>query len=121
MSLSILLVDDDMSSRLLLAEFLTDSEYDVTAVEDCQGAVAAATEKQFDIAILDMNLPDGTGLELLGKIRPGQEKIKVFMLTGEAEHDVRDKCEEQNVQIDGCITKPFSLVGILGMIESVTS
>jgi len=113
----ILLVDDDESSRVVLHEFLADADYDVEQAGTCSAAVAAVEAGSFAVAILDMNLPDGTGPELLTRLRELQPELKVLMLSGETADDVREKCTARGQDIQGCITKPFSLMGILGLLQ----
>ena len=117
MSTTILLVDDDTSSRMLLSEFLEDSDYQVSSAQSCKEALELARNKSFDAAILDLNLPDGTGIQLLSQLRPLQLEIKVFILTGENEEEIEQKLEQENAQVSGIISKPFSLVGILSKLE----
>lgn len=119
MSHSVLIVDDDPSSRMLLEEFLSEAGYEVRTAADCAEARAAATEAAPDLAIVDMNLPDGDGLTLLGELRGLTGHLPAFVLSGSEAEDVLRQCGISGVAIEGCITKPFSLAGILGLVAGV--
>ena len=78
----VLLVDDEPSLRLTLTEFLKRAGYEVSAAADYQSALLLL-DTSFDVAVIDINLPGRSGIELLQKINSGETYIPVIMITGE--------------------------------------
>ncbi|MCW5892087.1 MAG: response regulator [bacterium] len=79
---SILVVDDDRVYRERLVRAFRDRGWDVRAAEDAGGAVAAIEADPPEFAVVDMRLPDGTGLELVRKLRSVDAATNVVVLTG---------------------------------------
>lgn len=69
MSQSILIVEDEDIIRKTLTEFLTGEGYDVTATGSTEAALQLARERDFDVAICDVQLPDGDGVQTLRRMR----------------------------------------------------
>jgi DNA-binding NtrC family response regulator len=65
---SVLVVEDEEIIRTALQEFLSDEGYDVTAVGTIAAAVKAARERDFHVAVCDVQLPDGDGVALLRRL-----------------------------------------------------
>ena len=80
--LRVLLVDDEPSLRLTMSEFLRRAGYDVQAVADYNAAAAVANERM-DVAVVDVNLPGGSGVDLLKQFAGGESYVPVIMITGE--------------------------------------
>ena len=120
MSKNILVVDDDKNSCMLLSEFLSDEGYEVDSAGTCKAAIEASLKTQFSVAILDLNLPDGSGLDLLKKLRNSNPALKAFILSGENADDLSEMCQESDISISGCITKPFSLIAILALLPDTS-
>ena len=118
MDRNVLLVDDDASSRLIMAEFLEDSGFHVKVAGDCRSARSMVEDNSFDLVILDMNLPDGTGAELAGYLKERLEDVSLFLLTGDDETEAREKCGEDGALFEEIITKPFSLEELLDKLKS---
>ena len=78
----VLLVDDEPSLRLTLTEFLKRAGYEVVAAADFQNALLHLSSS-FDVAVLDINLPGRSGIELLQEINSGESYVPVIMITGE--------------------------------------
>jgi len=78
----VLIVDDEPSIRLTLTEFLKRAGYEVYAAPDFQSALQFLTTG-FDVAVIDINLPDRSGIELLQEINSGESYVPVIMITGE--------------------------------------
>jgi signal transduction histidine kinase len=78
----VLLVDDEPSLRLTLAEFLKRADYEVVAAADFQSALPHLSTS-FDVAVIDINLPGRSGIELLHEINSGESYVPVIMITGE--------------------------------------
>ena len=72
---SILIVDDDTGIRIMLSSVLNDGGYLVEAVENGKKALKACEESSFDVALIDIELPDMEGTELLNKLRKMQPKM----------------------------------------------
>jgi DNA-binding response OmpR family regulator len=105
----VMVVDDEQTSRMLLTDFLSDSGFDVECAPDCRTALRLASGSSFAIAILDLNLPDGSGLDLLRRLREGRPGLKAFFLSGTPSDEVLRECAHRGLSVDGCVTKPFSL------------
>jgi signal transduction histidine kinase len=78
----VLLVDDEPSLRLTLTEFLKRAGYEVFAAADFQSALLLGSGS-FDIAVIDINLPGRSGIELLQEINSRESYVPVIMITGE--------------------------------------
>jgi DNA-binding NtrC family response regulator len=78
----ILLVEDRDSLRRLLARTLADDGYEVTAAATGGDAVRLLGERQFDLVLTDLKLPDRSGLEVLAASRQAQPRVPVVVLTG---------------------------------------
>jgi signal transduction histidine kinase len=78
----VLLVDDEPSLRLTLTEFLKRAGYEVLAAPDFQSALMLRSAS-FDIAVIDINLPGRSGIELLQMINSREPYVPVIMITGE--------------------------------------
>jgi|SRR5690349_13744163 len=78
----VLLVDDEPSLRLTLTEFLKRAGYEVFAAADFQSALLLR-DNSFDVAVIDINLPGRSGIELLQAINSRETYVPVIMITGE--------------------------------------
>lgn len=83
----VLIVEDDEDLRSELADFLGSSNYQVTAVGSVTEAENALVN-EFDLLVLDINLPDGNGMELCRRIRP-YLRAGIVMCTGRSEREIR--------------------------------
>jgi len=81
-STSLLLVDDDAAFRKVLADALGRLGFSVVTAGSGGEALVAAQERQPEIVLLDLRLPDMTGLDVLKQLREGHPASDVIMLTG---------------------------------------
>lgn len=65
----ILVVDDHLETRELVARHLERASHGVKAVGTCEEAESALTGARFDVVVLDVMLPDGSGLDLCARLR----------------------------------------------------
>ena len=104
----ILVVDDDDRLRELLRKYLTDSGFRVTSAESAKAARAKMISVAFDLIILDLMMPDETGIEFAKSIRqsifPGNA-VPILMLTAMGE--TSDRIDGLEVGADDYLVKPF--------------
>ena len=112
----ILIVDDDASIRKFLKLSLENSSYIVTVAENGKEALKTIHNDKPDIVILDLNLPDFSGKELLQLIKK-DFSIPVIMLT--VEDSDEKKVELLDFGADDYLTKPFSIQELLARIRVV--
>ena len=85
----ILIVEDDQLLNRTLAYNLTSDGYEVISVFNFDSAVRKLRENEFDVALLDINLPDGSGLDLCEEIRNrGQHTYIIFITANDKESDM---------------------------------
>lgn len=77
----ILIVEDDNFLNKLLAYNLIAEGYDVTSVLNARTAAETILQREFDLVVLDINLPDGNGFELCKLIKPQYPSTIVIFLT----------------------------------------
>ena len=78
----LLIVEDDLPLRRMLTWEFEDLGYRVCASACCSEAIAAVKSRTFDLALLDYNLPDGIGLDLLTLLRQQNPKLPVILCSG---------------------------------------
>ena len=116
-ALAILVVDDDDALRKLLIDYLTGHGLSVTGVGTATEAVQAVARQDYSLVLLDLNLPDGDGIDLARKWR-AEANIAIICLTGRLEE--ADRVMGLELGADDYITKPFSLREVLARIRAVT-
>jgi two-component system OmpR family response regulator len=113
----ILVVDDDQEIRRLLSRYLSDQGYRVSSAgsrRECDERLA--TEK-FDLMVLDVLLPDGSGLDLCRQLRRAEKPLPVILVTALKE-DV-DRIIGLEIGADDYIGKPFNPRELLARIRAV--
>jgi DNA-binding response OmpR family regulator len=112
---SILIVEDDLVFRGELEEYLQSTGFFVKSVASIEQAEAALTER-FDILFLDINLPDGSGVEFCKRIRP-YLAAGIVMCTGRSERELR--IEGLHGGADAYLVKPVEPDEIQATLASV--
>jgi DNA-binding NtrC family response regulator len=110
----ILIVDDD-KELLQIYYALLSSDYDVTTAQDGAEAIKKSNENVFNIALIDLFLPDVEGTFLLKKLRSGFPKLRKIIITGQA--TVENAILALNQGADAFILKPTSPEVLLKTIE----
>lgn len=82
MSPRLLVVDDDAALNLALCAHFEDRGWQATGVCDCAAALAATAGTTFEVVLLDVQLPDGDGVELLGRLLERDPHLPVLLMTG---------------------------------------
>ncbi|NQD91378.1 response regulator transcription factor [Pseudomonas sp. CrR25] len=82
---ALLLIDDDIELCELLASWLTQEGFQVSACHDGHSARCALASQTPDAVVLDVMLPDGSGLELLKQLRSDHPELPVLMLSARGE------------------------------------
>ena len=107
----VLLVEDEAAVADYLGAFLQQEGFEVVRAATLQAARSFIPE-QFHLFLLDLNLPDGTGDELLSFIRQNHPDIPVLMVTGAALNDDRI-VKALNSGASGCINKAARIEEIM--------
>ena len=102
---SILVADDDAVARELLVEILTREGYRVRAAAGGAEAIGAAEREVFDVALIDLRMPDVDGLAVLARIRALDPAPPVFILTAFAAIETAIEAIRQGAY--DYLSKPF--------------
>ncbi len=106
--MKVLLLEDDVALSDLLNEHLVDKGYEVTLCTDGQDALESLIDKKFDIALLDINTPKISGIEVLKRVRNEyKNNTPIIILT--AFQDTKHLKESFENGVDDYIKKPFDL------------
>jgi DNA-binding NtrC family response regulator len=104
----VLVVDDEGLIRWSLGQTLSAAGATVVEAPDARTAMAAIeAAPHFDVAVLDMHLPDGNGLALLATIRRLFPSTRVLMMTAHGTAALQD--EARALGAAGLVEKPFDL------------
>ena len=112
---SILVVDDDEAVRKSLSSILSEEGYSVETVENGNQAIRISEKSRFDIALIDIKLPDMDGTELLSRLKENQPRMIMIVITGFP--TLENAMETVNEGADGYILKPFDVQKLLEMIR----
>ncbi len=113
----LLLVEDDPDIVALLGHHFESAGYEVKNSPTGTTALKAATEGSFDLIILDIMLPDMDGFAVCRKLRAGENRAPILMLTSRA--DEFDKVLALELGADDYVTKPFSIRELLARIKAL--
>ncbi len=113
----ILLVEDEPDILQLLQFALRQAGFDPVAADSAEAAFASIREKQPELVVLDLMLPDLPGTEICKRIKSKTPGLPVVMLT--ARGDEVDRVVGFELGADDYITKPFSLRELLARVRAV--
>ena len=114
--MKILIVDDEELGLSRLKRMLTTLGYtDIIGACNADEALQAVKENTFDLALLDINMPETSGLELAYELRYHQEDIAIIFQTAYNEHAL----EAFDIGAVGYLVKPFSIDQLSQTIERV--
>ncbi len=116
--IKVLLADDDPILRKLLPHQLFAEDFEVSTVADGPEALNALREEDFDVVLLDVNLPEVSGLEILSLIRQREDAPEIVMLT--ADNSLQTGIEAMRRGAFDYITKPASPDLIEAIIRKAT-
>ncbi|MEG0751740.1 MAG: response regulator transcription factor [Oscillospiraceae bacterium] len=111
----ILIVDDEKAIAELVAETLRYVGYECEIANDSERAADMIDCKEYDLALLDIMMPETDGYELLRYIEP--LGIPVIFIT--AKGDMADKAKGLHMGADDYIVKPFDPIELIARVESV--
>lgn len=112
----ILLVEDDKTIALGLSYSLEEEGYGVTACHDATSALKEIGSRRFDLAILDVSLPDGNGYDICRAVKAESDTPIIFLtVLGEESNVVMGL----DMGADDYITKPFRLRELLSRVRTV--
>jgi two-component system KDP operon response regulator KdpE len=112
----ILIIDDDPQLRESVTIVLNTQEYDVQAAPNGKEGIAQVSERAPDLIVLDVNLPDMLGFEVVREIRRFSN-VPVLMLTGRAESS--DIVSGLDSGADDYLTKPFKPDELLARVRAL--
>jgi DNA-binding response OmpR family regulator len=111
----ILIVEDEPRIASFIEKGLRSKGFSTTIALDAREAIAFALNSEFELAILDIGLPDKDGFEVLEELRGQGVSFPIIMLT--ARDDIKDKVAGLKGGADDYVTKPFSFEELLARIE----
>ncbi len=117
MNQKVLLIEDDPDIGKLLEIHLEDMELELDNATDGKNGLQKALENEYELVILDINLPRLDGLEVLKGIRAQKKSLPVLMLSAKSEEF--DKVLGLELGADDYMTKPFGIRELMARIKSI--
>jgi two-component system nitrogen regulation response regulator NtrX len=117
--ISIIIIDDDPEIRNMLSSVLEEEGYSIEAVGDGKSALKKCEKLPFDIALIDVELPDTKGTELLTQLKAIQPKMIRIVITGHP--SIETAIKSVNERADGYLLKPFNMDNLREMIKKLTT
>jgi PAS domain S-box-containing protein len=118
--LRVLVADDSPTNRILAARLLEKRGHEVVAVGSGREAIERTAKHDFDVVLMDVQMPDVDGLEATAEIRAreaddGDGHLPIIALTAHAMESHRQLCESAGM--DAYLSKPFDAEGLFAIVE----
>ena len=113
----ILVVEDDTPLATFVRKGLEAEHYAVDPAGDGEQARCMALESEYDLLVLDLNLPKLDGLEVLRSIRARKPNLPVLVLT--ARSRIEDRVQSLDSGADDCLNKPFSFTELSARVRAL--
>lgn len=114
--MKILIIEDDLSLMNGLSFAIKKQGYDLEAARTSSEAYALWEDGKFDLVILDVSLPDGSGFDICKKIRQTSKVPVIFLTAADEETDI---IMGLDIGGDDYITKPFKLAVLMARINAI--
>jgi DNA-binding NtrC family response regulator len=114
-NLKILILDDEKLYREEIGEFLSDNKFLIRKASKPSEAFEVLKNNDIDIAILDIRLPEMSGLDVLQRIKDEYPNIEVIMISGHGDMD--SVIQAMRLGATDYFSKPFRLLDVLSAIE----
>lgn len=111
----ILVIDDDENIRKILVTILTDEGYDVGTAATARKALEKTKKEFYNVALIDIRLPDMEGIELLTRFKPTTPRMRKIIITGYP--TLQNAVKAVNKGADAYIMKPFDVEKVLETIK----
>jgi len=115
--MKILIIEDDLSFQEILRSTLEQERYVVEVAPDYRTGLIKLSDYTYDCILLDINLPDGNGLNLLRELKEMKKTGSLIIIS--ARDSIEDKVEGLDLGADDYLAKPFHLAELLSRIKSV--
>lgn len=112
----ILIVEDDPATQALVAAYLKDAGFTVSMASSAEAMRTAMARSRVDLVMLDLNLPDGDGIQLAQQIRR-DSRIPIVIVTARTE--TRDRITGLELGADDYVTKPFHPRELVARVRNV--
>lgn len=117
MKAKILIVEDEKNLGETLKEYLSSIGYDCHRAPDCKSAMLIFKELMPSIVLMDIGLPDGSGLNLAKEFRKTRKDFVLLFLS--AQNDPETRVEGLEIGAEDYITKPFALKELTLRLERI--
>lgn len=119
MQQSILIVEDDVAIREMVASTLRNADYDVEECDDSESALRKIGDRLPDMILLDWMLPGQSGIEFARRLKreDGTREVPIIMLTAKGEE--HDKVRGFESGVDDYVSKPFSTRELVARVRAV--
>lgn len=115
----ILIVDDEVGIVQEIKEFLTEEGYEVYTADTAKEGMRLTESKKPDVIMIDVKLPDASGIDVLRACKESSPKTKTIMVTGYVDQNLMDEAEK--VGRDSFLQKPFDLLKITEELNRLLS
>jgi two-component system, OmpR family, copper resistance phosphate regulon response regulator CusR len=112
----ILVVEDDVALAKFIGKGLEEEHYAVDIVHDGEQARMMACESEYDLVLLDLNLPKLDGMTILQELRD-RKRLPVLILTGRTR--LEDRIRALDSGADDCVLKPFSFAELSARVRAL--
>ena len=112
----ILIVDDDKELSFIIKKMLENYSYNVTVTHTCEEAFDILAANSFDLVLLDVNLPDGTGFDVCKELR---RACNVPVIFASARTDEDDRVTGFDIGGDDYLPKPYSMRELLSRVNAL--
>ena len=113
----ILVIEDDSALASYIRKGLESEHYAVDVALDGEQGALMASDLDYDLLVLDLNLPKLDGISVLRSVRPGKPQLPVLVLT--ARPRVEDRIFALDSGADDCVNKPFSFSELSARVRAL--
>ena len=113
--IKLLIVDDEVKFLKSISERLKLKDFDVATASDGNQAIKVAKKEKFDVAILDLKMPDMDGTEVLRILKKRHKFLQILILTGHASIDSAVECTKLGAF--NYIEKPYDFEKLIEAIK----
>lgn len=118
-NISILVVDDEPAIREVFEHFLVTRGHEVVTCGSAEEALQKTEQQEFDVVVLDLVLPQMSGLHVVEELRRRNSRTRVIVLTGAPEQT--SEVESRRLKIFRYLSKPIRAAALIEVVEEAGS